>query len=163
MKLFEQGLGMRLAIDPTFVRWLASDVLLELIQCANSLDRLGVEGIRPRRMKLVELSSRVRPTGRFGNAPRFVYRLIAAVGVGLQRAGKGLQMLLRMNAFAVRRVGKPSSGPSQRTRTPPPSTAMTDGCFVSAEICTGRQRFSVAYLSMRHTWQGTQRIGGKRR
>lgn len=58
-------------------------------------------------MQFVELPPGIRPARRSGNASRFGDRLVAAVGIGLQRAIERFEVLLRVDALAVRRIGKP--------------------------------------------------------
>ncbi len=52
-------------------------------------------------------STRVRPATGLLNTTRLVDRVIAGERIGLQRAGKVLQVRLRMNALAIRRITEP--------------------------------------------------------
>jgi hypothetical protein len=78
MKLVEQGSGVCLAVDPTFVRWLAPDLLLDSVQRADTPERFGVKGVRARRMQFVILTSGVSPARCLDGTPGFVNRLVAA-------------------------------------------------------------------------------------
>jgi hypothetical protein len=70
------------------------------------LKRFGVQRIRTCRVRLVERASRVCPTGCFSHTPGFVDGPVAAVRVSLQCAAERLEVLLRMDALAIWRVGK---------------------------------------------------------
>lgn len=74
---------MRLAIDPAFIGRLTANGLFDFIECSDSLERFGIECIRPSGVQLVNLSPRVSPTRCFDYACGFVNGLIAAVGIGL--------------------------------------------------------------------------------
>ena len=60
-------------------------------------------------MDLVELTPRVRPACGFDDGSIFVELLEAGIGVGLEHALVEFQVLLRMFALAVGRVGEPHS------------------------------------------------------
>lgn len=83
---------------------LAPDRFLDLVQRADTLQRLGVQGIRACGVQFVELSPSMCPASCFGYPPGFVNRLISAVGIRLQRAVERFEMLLRMDALAVGRI-----------------------------------------------------------
>ncbi len=99
---------MCLPVRLSLIGRLAPDRFLDLVQRADTLQRLGVQGIRPRGMQFIELSPSMCPAGCFGYPPGFVNRLVSAIGIGLQRAAERFEMLLRMDALAVGRIGEPN-------------------------------------------------------
>ena len=64
-------------------------------------------------MYLVELASRMRPAGDFDDRSRFIEILETGVSIGLECALVELQMLPRVLALAVGRVGEPNGGRGQ--------------------------------------------------
>src|SRR5437764_13155484 len=67
-------------------------------------------------MDVVPLATRVRHAGCLDDFPGLIQWRISSKGVGLQNTGKVLQMLLRMFALAVGRVGKPDRRRSRVSR-----------------------------------------------
>ena len=58
-------------------------------------------------MQVVEFAPRVRPAGSFVDRPVLVKRIEACVSIGLQHTLEVSEMGLRMDAFAIRCIGKP--------------------------------------------------------
>src|SRR5258706_16433262 len=63
-----------------------------------------------RDVDLVELTSRVSPTGNFDDRSTFVEMLEASIGVGLERTLVELEVLAWVLALAIGRVGEPYGG-----------------------------------------------------
>ncbi len=58
-------------------------------------------------MYIVDLASGMRHAGRFGYPPTFIEGIITRVRIGLQDTAVVRQMSLRVDTFAVGRVGEP--------------------------------------------------------
>src|SRR5258706_10140918 len=69
-----------------------------------------------RDVDLVELTSRVSPTGNFDDRSTFVEMLEASIGVGLERTLVELEVLAWVLALAIGRVGEPYGGCSRIAR-----------------------------------------------
>lgn len=109
---------MCLPVRLSLIGRLAPDHFLDLVQRTDMLQRLGVQGIRVCGVQFVELSPSMCPASCFGYPPGFVNRPISAVGIRLQRAVERFEMLLRMDALAVGRIGEPDGRRRHVTRVP---------------------------------------------
>ncbi len=73
-----------------------TDVLLDAVQLANALQRLGGQGAAGELVRLEELAPRVRPASRFTDGAAGEQRLVAAEVIDHQRARPATQELARM-------------------------------------------------------------------
>jgi hypothetical protein len=63
-----------------------------------------------RSVDVMELAAGMSPAGCFANPASVIQMVKTGIRVGLQRAGEILQVLARMFAPAIRRVGEPNGG-----------------------------------------------------
>ncbi|VVE58437.1 hypothetical protein PHO31112_05319 [Pandoraea horticolens] len=118
MEFVEQWSGLLLPLGLSGIGWLAPNLVLDTVQRTDALQRLGIQGIRPCGMQVVELAPRMRPARSFDDIAALANLLVAAIGIGLKRAFELGQVLLRMLALAVRGVGEPDCGRRGVARVP---------------------------------------------
>src|SRR5579862_2726131 len=85
----------------------ASDVSFDGIQLRDALQGLGSQRRSMRHLQLVELAPHMGPARRFPDLSALVKMMKSCVGIRLQDAAEPAQMLARMFATSIWRVGKP--------------------------------------------------------
>ncbi|VWC96059.1 hypothetical protein BCO19218_02226 [Burkholderia contaminans] len=90
-----------------FVGWLAVNLLFNLVEHTNPAQHLLCHGVGTHRVQVVDLPACVSNTRGFSDAVTVMQLGLARERVGLQHTGEVSEMLLRMLAAAIGRVGKP--------------------------------------------------------
>ena len=104
-KVLQQWPGASLAFGAANLHGLATNLLLDSIQGSDARQRLSGRRGSMNHMDVMEFTPAVSSTGDLVDGSVAIKMMESCVGIGLQCTSEAVQMLPRMFAFAVLRIG----------------------------------------------------------